>query len=153
MYSEPRKANFFLFFHWALCWVDVWLGHHLPRSFQYHTMQQEERRNKTKEKQSKYVDQPQKGSSPRDMQISLWKKNFTLNPCTPNSLSPEVPLTKTLFLLKTHPEPLKCLATAVQEPPAPSLTAPHASLSSRFVRLRETKPPILLYCVSGLLKA
>ena len=30
------------------CWVDVRPGHHLPRPFQYYTMQQEERRNKTK---------------------------------------------------------------------------------------------------------
>ena len=36
---------------------------------------------------------------------------------------------KSSLSLGDPPEPLKSLATAVQEPPAPSLTAPHTSLS------------------------
>ena len=44
------------------------------------------------------------------------REDLTLNPCTPNSLSLEVPLTKALSLLEDSLNPLKCLATAVHEP-------------------------------------
>ena len=39
----------------SMCWMDVWPGHYLPRPFQYHTMQQEKRRNKTKNNQNTWI--------------------------------------------------------------------------------------------------
>ena len=89
------------------------------------------------------------------------KKNFTrgyliLNPHKhPISLSLEVSLTKALSLRKP-PEPLKCLVTVVQEPPAPylSMLPPLSSSSSQVSRglSRKIEPPPLSV-VTGLLKA
>ena len=77
-----KKPNFLFWIYWGMSYQDT--------IFQdlFGTMRYSKKKEETK--QSKYVDQPQNGSPPWDMQTSLWKRNFTrrdltLNPRTPNS--------------------------------------------------------------------
>ena len=127
------------------CWVDVWPGHHLPRSFQYHAMQQEERRNKTKGKTIKIRGSATKGLASTGHANFTMKKKFYKRRPHPQPLYTQFSLTrsfphKSSLSLGRPSEPLKCLATTAQEPPAPSLSAlpPLSSLEFRtsFVRCK-----------------
>ena len=129
--------------HQEECWMDVWSGYHLSRSFQYYVMQQKERKNK--QKQSKYVDQPKKIRFYGACKLHYEKKKYYKRRSHPQPSYTQFLLHRKFFLtkalsLRRSSEPLKRPLSAVQEPPAPFLLSVACPLSlHEFSSLASTR--------------
>ena len=120
--------------------MDVWSGHHLPISFQYHAMQQEEKKKQNKRKNNQNTWISHKKARLHGACKLHYEKEILQEETAPSTLVHPMlshlkfPSQKLSLSLGDPLEPLKSLTTAVQEPPAPSLSAP--SPLSLFNRVR-----------------